>query len=337
VKLWNPRRFLGHVSPHELLQAVAQASSKKFRIGQQSDPLEFLSWFLNTVHGALGGGKTRSATCVYQAFQGQLHVVEEVPREKTEEQKKEIEEKRKAAEAEALKFGHDPLYPEEELGPMVKKSYSKPFLYLSLNLPAAPLFKDAMDRTMIPQVPLFDLLAKFDGSTAENLPNGGKRWYQITRLPRYLIIHVKRFTDNHWFIEKNPTLVNFPLKNLDMKAYVKADNPTPDELGRMSVAELTKRMKKRKIPTDGIVEKMDMVDKLVDSYERMTMPTKYDLIANICHDGKPDKGTYRVHVFHRPTDTWFEMQDLHVWSTETMPQLVALSETYIQIYELKRA
>lgn len=30
----------------------------------------------------------------------------------------------------------------------------------------------------------------------------------------------------------------------------------------------------------------------------------------------------RVHIYHKATDTWYDMQDLHVWTTETMPQLV---------------
>jgi len=50
------------------------------------------------------------------------------------------------------------------------------------------------------------------------LPNGVRKTYTVTRLPRYLIIHFKRFVKNNFFVEKNNTLVNFPLKNLDMKA-----------------------------------------------------------------------------------------------------------------------
>jgi len=41
-----------------------------------------------------------------------------------------------------------------------------PFLYLSLSLPATPLFKEG-DRSMIPQIALFDLLKKFDGQSEE--------------------------------------------------------------------------------------------------------------------------------------------------------------------------
>jgi U4/U6.U5 tri-snRNP-associated protein 2 len=46
-KMWNPKNFKGHVSPHELLQAVSDASEKRFKIGVQRDPVQFLVWFLN--------------------------------------------------------------------------------------------------------------------------------------------------------------------------------------------------------------------------------------------------------------------------------------------------
>ena len=35
-KLWNPRNFKAHVSPHEMLQAVVKCSKKKFQITKQS-------------------------------------------------------------------------------------------------------------------------------------------------------------------------------------------------------------------------------------------------------------------------------------------------------------
>ena len=40
-----------------------------------------------------------------------------------------------------------------------------PFLYLTLDLPAAPLYKDEIEHNIIPQVPLSNLLAKFNGFT----------------------------------------------------------------------------------------------------------------------------------------------------------------------------
>lgn len=49
-KMWNPRNFKAHVSPHEMLQAVVLWSNKRFQITHQGDPIDFLSWFLHTTH-----------------------------------------------------------------------------------------------------------------------------------------------------------------------------------------------------------------------------------------------------------------------------------------------
>jgi U4/U6.U5 tri-snRNP-associated protein 2 len=56
-KVWNPKNFKSQVSPHEFLQEVSSASNKKFKITEQGDPLEFLSWLLNALHRDLGGTK----------------------------------------------------------------------------------------------------------------------------------------------------------------------------------------------------------------------------------------------------------------------------------------
>ena len=76
-KLWNPKAFKSHVSPHELLQEIALRSSKRFTLTHQSDPVEFLSWFLNNLHLSLGGSKKPSKTptsVIQQAFQGHLRI-----------------------------------------------------------------------------------------------------------------------------------------------------------------------------------------------------------------------------------------------------------------------
>lgn len=49
------------------------------------------------------------------------------------------------------------------------------------------------------------------------------------------------------------------------------------------------------------------------------------------HDGEPKSGTYRCHVLQKSTNQWYEMQDLHV--TSILPQMITLTEAYIQIYE----
>lgn len=54
-------------------------------------------------------------------------------------------------------------------------------------------------------------------------------------------------------------------------------------------------------------------------------------MANVVHEGKAGEGTYRIHVHRRSEGVWYEVQDLQV--TEVLPQVVALSEAYLQVYE----
>ncbi|KAG0167163.1 hypothetical protein DFQ30_006319 [Apophysomyces sp. BC1015] len=268
-KIWNPKAFKGQVSPHELLQEISNASSKRFRLTTQSNAIDFLSWFLNTLHKDLGGTKKKNSSIIYRIFQGEVEVESQtvgVMRENKEQ---------------ALSFDEDRDISKAEM----------PFLFLALDLPPAPLYQDETEKNIIPQVPLTTILSKYDGKRVQESANQKKR-YQITRLPNYLIFHIKRFNKNNWTMEKNPTIVNFPIKNVDMAIF--ANDPDAERIG-----------------------------------------SHYDLLANISHEGKPEagQGTYKVHVRHRGTEQWYQIQDLIV--EEIMPQMIFLSESYIQIWERK--
>mmetsp|Transcript_44137 Transcript_44137/g.32124 ORF Transcript_44137/g.32124 Transcript_44137/m.32124 type:complete len:104 (-) Transcript_44137:73-384(-) len=103
-------------------------------------------------------------------------------------------------------------------------------------------------------------MKKFDGNSFYEEPiTSIKRKYKIRKLPNYLILHMKRFSKNEFFLEKNQTIVNFPITGLDLSEFLKVPDGTQPG------------------------------------------PQKYDLLANIIHDGKPEEGTYRVQVRHKPT------------------------------------
>ena len=81
-----------------------------------------------------------------------------------------------------------------------------PFSLLSLKIPAVPLFKDTEGGLVIPQIPLMELLQKYDGDTwttvGESSTGSGsgsgdesvvRRKYTITHLPQYLFIHLVRY------------------------------------------------------------------------------------------------------------------------------------------------
>ena len=55
-----------------------------------------------------------------------------------------------------------------------------PFLYLSLDIPSAPLFKDEFEQNIIPQVPLASLLAKYDGVTEK--VSCGRECFQLSQI-----------------------------------------------------------------------------------------------------------------------------------------------------------
>lgn len=47
------------------------------------------------------------------------------------------------------------------------KTTASPFLFLAVDLPPPPLFQDAVEKNIIPQVSIYSILAKFDGVTAQ--------------------------------------------------------------------------------------------------------------------------------------------------------------------------
>jgi U4/U6.U5 tri-snRNP-associated protein 2 len=98
------------------------------------------------------------------------------------------------------------------------------------------------------------------------------------------------------------------------------------------------------VTSAGCIEKAHLVE-LVRTEVLAKVLTKYDLLANICHDSPPgqkkesqisplEAGSYRVHIKNKATEQWYEIQDLHV--QETMPQLIGLSESYMLIYERQK-
>ncbi|RUS20982.1 hypothetical protein BC937DRAFT_93907 [Endogone sp. FLAS-F59071] len=295
-KIWNPRAFKGQVSPHELLQEISNSSEKRFKLTEQSDPIDFMSWFLNTLHKDLGGTRKKNSSIIYEIFQGEVRVETQILLAKEEPKNDET----------TRIFDSDRAI----------TTTSSPFLFLTLDLPPPPLYQDEAEKNIIPQVPLTTILAKYDGRTAQESAGSLKR-YKIMRLPQYLIFHIKRFTKNNWAKEKNPTIVNFPIKNIDM-----ADCIPWFLISNAHTRTIVHTHTHTHIP-------------VVESPETEKFGTHYDLLANICHEGKPGpgNGNYKVHVRDRATEQWYQIQDLIV--EEIMPQMIFLSESYVQIWERK--
>ncbi|TQS37717.1 hypothetical protein Golomagni_01799 [Golovinomyces magnicellulatus] len=277
-KIWNPRAFKSHVSPHELLQEISLKSNKRFTLTKQSDPVDFLSWFLNNLHLALGGSKKRPGSSIIQKiFQGTLKVESQAITAK-------------ADAGDRLRF---------EEAASVQTDINR-FMLLTLDLPSAPLFQDELERNIIPQVPLTSILSKYDGRRGQEHLNQRKRYRLLLPLPPYLLFHIKRFSTNKFVSERNPTIVTFDSRNLNMAPYVEP-NPQIHKVGE---------------------------------------PIWYDLVANIVHEAvmgreQGDEGrSWKVQVQDRGKGEWKVVQDLFVEGTQK--ELLYLGESYLQVWEKRR-
>jgi len=265
----NDRAFRGHVSPHDFMQSVMAKSGNKFSIETQGDPVQFFSWLLNALHKDLTGGNPKQASVVSDALQGEIEVTT------------------LAGTGSARKSATD----------VVQRV---PYLMLTLDLPPAPLFKDAMEKIVIPQIPIGNLLTKFDGVTVQDDVRLGRRKMRLLSLPRFLAVSVKRFVKNQFFMEKNPTIVNFPAKGLEMQSA--AGTATYDLIAN-------------------IMHEHDVGEGVGGSGG-----------GGSGGGGKEMReGTFKAHIHRKNEDCWYEVQDLML--TDVIPQVVVLSETTLLLYE----
>ncbi|TFK41921.1 spindle pole body protein [Crucibulum laeve] len=274
-KVWNPRLFKSQVSPHEFLQEVNRASGGKFRLEQQGDPVEFLGWLLNRLHKDLGGTKKKNSSIIFSTFQGELRV-----------ETQQVLVRPDAGENEKPQF---------DIDRDIRTSVS-PFLFLAVDLPPPPLFQDAVEKNIIPQVSIHSILAKYDGKTTQESA-GEVRRFKCQHLPQYIILHFKRFTKNAFVEEKNPTIVNFPLRGLDFKDYV--DSPPAN------------------------------VSTLYDLIANVT----HESVAGTTRD--KENTVWKAHLRAAggggENEKWFMIQDLIV--EETRKEMIFLGETVLQIWE----
>jgi U4/U6.U5 tri-snRNP-associated protein 2 len=264
-KMWSNKRFKSTVDPHLLVQAISVASKKKFRVGTQAEAGELMAWLLHQLHLGVGGKQNKpNSSIIHQIFQGTVQLT-------TRQAKKQKAIANRTEQEDDDRAGSDDDDEDNEqdgkrtvdvaMGDTVS-SQQRPskvvveettietqFLQLTLDISEKPLFRDEDGGLVIPQEPLVNVLKKFDGVTFSDAlaKNGGsagaaqRKCYKLLRLPNYLILHLARFKKNNYSMEKNPTIVAFPVKNLELSDYVypkggRVTPPTQDEVRAMSVS-----------------------------------------------------------------------------------------------------
>ena len=313
-KLWNPRAFRNHVSPHELLQEIALRSSKRFTLTSQSDPVEFLSWFLNTLHLNLGGSKTKPLSSIIQrTFQGKLRMESQAITAKSD------------TTGDRLRF--------EESSNI--NTIITPYLVLTLDLPPRPLFRDSIEaKNIIPQVPLTSLLQKYSGLAASEKQDRRIRHRLLHPLPPYLLFHVKRFSANKFVSERNPTIVTFPSpRGLDMSHYVEP-NPAIHPVGEPIHYELVANIILDTIDVKGSSEDSNAADaarKAVGGEGEMGVSWKVQVRdkATAWAESHEDFDSGRSN----PAE-WLEIEDLVVKKAEA--ETLFTREGYLMVWERRK-
>lgn len=361
-KLWSHYNFKNVISPFEVVHEIDILSKKKYSIENRVDCSEFLMWMLQELNKGVSEISSKKGKTFLKCLRGKIEVTS-TTYSKSNDKSIEKDSNQNNMQIETTE---------------VKTS---PFLFLSLEIPPCPLFRDSQGGLIIPQIPIFELLKKFDGTTSTDQVSTThmiRKQYKITKLPKYLIFQLKRFNMNNFTLEKNPTIVTFPVKNFEMKDYLFSNYnnsdisklPSLEMIHSMSVEDIKliyseiKEYVSEGINFDTPMEQIRQNFSEIISDIRESMFTKYDLVANICHDSlisqsvtvgnasssfgqsKKNKdvtnnitnnsiqsGMFRVHLQHRATSQWYELKDLHV--VETIPQLVGISESCLLVYEKK--
>ncbi|GFZ42687.1 Probable inactive ubiquitin-specific-processing protease 10 [Saitozyma sp. JCM 24511] len=288
-RLWNPHLFKSQISPHEFLQEVAKRSGGKFKMTEQGDPVEFLGWLVNTLHRDLGGTKKRNSSVIYSSLQGKVQI-----------------------ETQQIIIHKEYARPVFDIARDIQTNQS-PFLFLALDLPATPLFQDANEKKIIPQVSLASILAKFDGKTTQEFGPTLKR-HHLMALPPYLILHIKRFTKNNFVEERNPTIVNFPLRGVELSDYVDPKPSDPMHTQYDLLANVS-------LDTTGASTSSAGTGPGVSKAKR--------------DPNDEPQMTWKIHVRAGrgggDSEKWFELQDLRV--EEVRKEMVFLGETVVQVWE----
>lgn len=355
-QLWNGSRFVSHVAPHRLLATLKKPSHKQLEIGVACRTL------LHQLHIGCGGtimaGSNKKkrkkkkqqqqqhrSSIIQETFQGTIRV--------TTRQAKWVAapqvdvDDRGGSDNEDDDVKTKPPQDPASTTTVQETTTTLPFLLLTCDISEKPLFSDQDGGLVIPQEALLDVLRKkFTGAFVDGVQNGTpvQRKYELQTLPSTLILHLQRFVTSP-VPSKNPTIVVFPVKNLNLSEFLPNHNlPDVESIPNLSVAELKATLARTRpelSSTTTIVEKDDLIATVTRAVE--TAAT-YDLVANVIHDcpvsvgreGRSNplqEGTYKVHVRHQADNKWYELRDLE--RTELMPQQIGVSESCLLVFERK--
>ena len=378
-RIWFPRALKATVSPHTFINAVSECSGHRYGVaGKAVEAGEFLAWLLNSLHigllsepqhqqnvnlGSVGNKRSRptdsnektGGSIITELFQGELEVT---LLSSDFEDEKAREEAKKNAEADVRNREEEKKWTDEQpsdgnkgiaatlkahVSLSLPRTSKMPFRFLSLELPPSPLFNDSKGSVAIPQIPVYALLNKYDGTTVTESLRGQyreRKTFKIIHLPRYLLFSIKRFSRNAFFVDKNPTIVSFPISNLELKPFTTGSIFSKENISTKydlisnvchvtppyAVAGTSSIKDGRKSSSTRLTSSTLLKESSAASDEKANLATS---TSSIITDPLA-RGYYKVHL-RRSAQAWYEVQDLSV--TEILPQQIGVSESLIVSFE----
>ncbi|KAF8507957.1 hypothetical protein BU17DRAFT_56970 [Hysterangium stoloniferum] len=166
-----------------------------------------------------------------------------------------------------------------------------PFMYLSLPLPSGRTAKTSLEQCL-------DAFVKdevLEKSEAWNCPNcrtlrKATKKLSLSRLPPVLMIHLKRFSFKGPFTDKLDTLVDFPIKGLDLTNYM--PSPLPPSADNHRSHAMTTDDPRTQLP-----------------------PYRYDLYGVTNHFGSLSSGHYTAYIASR--GGWLYCDDSRVTNADS--------------------
>jgi U4/U6.U5 tri-snRNP-associated protein 2 len=281
-RMWSPLSFHGHVSPFELFSVITTLSNATYSPTKPVDPWTFLCWLLRTV--AMELRKSAHRSMITSLFEGLINVEH--------------------------CNGSDHS---------VSGSDVRPFKTLTLDLPSMPLFKASSvgyrqeEAQTLPQVPLLELMHKFQGQVKKWTSSSSYDLYRVEKYPQYLILHVDRFTDSN----------TADLLTRQVNGSVQGGGHKNNVSGAGQGTQRGKQKQK---------------NVTIVSFPARNLPLgphTYDLAANIAVGSGQSGTSWKCYIPQGSSSSqWFEMEDL--FQTVVMEELVEVSESFLLIYHRRR-
>jgi hypothetical protein len=114
-----------------------------------------------------------------------------------------------------------------------------------------------------------------------------RKQYRIKELPRYLVLHFCRFTKNNFNLEKNPTIVTFPVRNLEMAPYLFQDE---DNSGGSSSSSSSRSSSAAKVAAPTLAEVQGSMSQaeLAATVQRLGSPHELEQLQRLLLQAQAD-------------------------------------------------